>query len=486
MNLKKLLTGIPLAVVKGSKDIEVKSLCNNSQAASPGSLFFAKKGNQTDGHKFITGAISAGSVAIATDLFDPFLKGVSQIIHPDVKALEALIARKFYGNPSSKLLLVGITGTNGKTTCSYLIKHLLDFFGKEAGLVGTIESVIKNEKRPSSRTTADVLTNQKLLHEMVQEGCSSAVMEVSSHGLDQSRVSGIDFDVAVFTNLTKDHLDYHSSMEAYAAAKAKLFSSLENGKKKGLRSAVINQDSPFASLMMQNVKGPILTYGLLQTADLRAEDIELSPAGISCIICYKEKRYPFVSSLVGEFNVYNALAALGTALVVGMDLGLAIKALESFAGVAGRLERVETVSGKNVFVDYAHTGDALQNSLQALRKISKGKVFCVFGCGGERDRSKRPEMGAIAESLCDEVFVTSDNPRKESPEAIIEEILKGIKEVKNIKVEVDRKEAIKGAIARLQKDDVLLIAGKGHEDYQVFGDYTIHFDDRIIAKEYCR
>ncbi|MBX9923931.1 MAG: UDP-N-acetylmuramoyl-L-alanyl-D-glutamate--2,6-diaminopimelate ligase [Rhabdochlamydiaceae bacterium] len=489
MKLKQLVKGIPSLEIKGSKDVEILGLCNNSQFAAPGYLFFAKKGSKLSGNQFIRDAALAGSVAIATDLFDPFLKQVVQIVHPDVTALESLLTERFYDYPSHQLLSIGITGTNGKTTCSYLIKHFLDRVGIATGLIGTIEWIIKDKILPSNLTTPDAITSQKLLHEMKITGCQGVVMEVSSHALVQKRVACIDFDIAIFTNLTQDHLDYHETMEEYAKAKAILFSSLGshgNVGKSYPKLAIVNCDSPWASTMIRDLKAPLLTYGLCQESDVRAEEIKLSPKGSSCWICYRDLRLPFTTALIGKFNIYNYLAVIATAIGLNFDLPSILSILSSFPAVPGRLERVENQQGKNIFVDYAHTEDALKNVLEALREIAVGRVLCVFGCGGNRDKQKRPKMGAVAEKLSDALWITSDNPRGESPESIIQDILAGIQDVKKVCIEVDRRKAIEKAISQMKSDDVLLIAGKGHENYQVFSHHTIHFDDRIIAKEYCR
>jgi UDP-N-acetylmuramoyl-L-alanyl-D-glutamate--2,6-diaminopimelate ligase len=490
MKLKHLIKGIPSLELKGShKDVEITGLCNNSKLAAPGFLFFAKKGTKQHGNTFIMEVKAAGAAAVATDLFDPFLEGMVQIIHPDSVALEALLAERFYDYPSRKLFSVGITGTNGKTTSAYLIKHLLDSMGMSTGLIGTIEWIIKENVFPSSLTTPDTITNQKLLHEMVSAGCQSVVMEVSSHALDQKRVSGIDFDVALFTNLTQDHLDYHLTMEEYAKAKAKLFSSL--GKKTDFKKpypkiAIVNQDDPWAQEMIKDISVRPISYGLLEKADVRAEEIRLSANGSDCVICFKNKRIPFKSSLIGKFNIYNVLGVTAMAAAMGWDLEQVLSILSTFKTVPGRLERVENEEGRSIFVDYAHTEDALKNVLETLKQLSSARVLCVFGCGGNRDKQKRPKMGATAEQLADVIFITSDNPRGEDPEAIIQEILAGIQNKEKTFVEVDRKKAIELAISQMQKDDILLIAGKGHENYQVFSHHTIHFDDRIIAKGYGR
>jgi UDP-N-acetylmuramoyl-L-alanyl-D-glutamate--2,6-diaminopimelate ligase len=485
MKLKKLFEDVEGVEIRGSKEIEIKGLCNHSKLAAPGFLFFAKKGGSHNGAAFCQEAIFSGVLAIATDLFNPFLQDVTQIICPDVAKLESIIANKFYLNPSKELLTIGITGTNGKTTCSYLIKHILDALDCPAGLIGTVEWIVKDAVFPSQNTTPDQLTTQKLLREMRIKGCKSAVMEVSSHALDQERVRGIEFDVAVFTNLTQDHLDYHESMEAYAQAKAKLFAELKPGKKKYPKIAVLNKDSPWSPKMQEHTTAFVITYGFSDGADVRAEDLHLSPEGSFCKITYKGKTLPFHSKLIGKFNIYNCLASLAVFLAFGWDFAKILEILSNFTSVKGRLERVENPSGKHIFVDYGHTEDALQNVLQTLKEVfHKGRIFCVFGCGGNRDPFKRPKMGRAAEIFADRVFVTSDNPRGEKPEEIIKEILSGMQSKKNVQVEVDRRKAIFSAICELNADDVLLIAGKGHENYQIFSDRTIHFDDRIVAKEY--
>jgi UDP-N-acetylmuramoyl-L-alanyl-D-glutamate--2,6-diaminopimelate ligase len=480
MDIKKLVAGIPGIEIKGSPTIKITGLCNNSKSVAPGNLFFAKKGLTSKGGDFMKEAAQNGAVAIATDLFDPFLKGPTQIIYPDIAELEVILSDRFYGKPFEKLLSVGITGTNGKTTTSYLVKYLLDSLGKETGLIGTIEWIVKNSVFPSKQTTPDLLMNQKLWHEMVGSGCKAVVMEVSSHGLDQGRVRGVHFNRAIFTNLTQDHLDYHETMERYGEAKKQLFTSLDSS-----GYAILNKDSPWSEFMREGILAPSLTYGFSSEADVRAEELVLSSKGSSCVISYKNEKLPFLSKLVGKFNVYNLLSVIALGVSLDYPLSQILSVLSSFTAVDGRLEKVETVSGKNIFVDYAHTEDALKNTLLTLREVSEeGRIFCVFGCGGNRDRSKRPKMGAVAEALADKVFITSDNPRSEVPEEIIEEILEGITNREKICVEIDRRKAIALACAMLTPSDVLLIAGKGHERVQIFSDHIVHFDDRIVAKEY--
>jgi UDP-N-acetylmuramoyl-L-alanyl-D-glutamate--2,6-diaminopimelate ligase len=486
IKLKKLLRNISVEAIKGSKDVEITGLCSHSKTVAPGNLFIAKKGFLQDGAKFIAEAVSAGASAILTDLYDPFFPNVVQIIHPDVATIEAAIAKEFYNHPSNRLFLVGVTGTNGKTTTSYLVRHLLETNNERCGLIGTIECIVGQHIYPSTQTTPDILQNYKLFHEMVSTGCQGCVMEVSSHALQQGRVRSVEFDVAVFTNLTQDHLDYHKTIDAYAEAKSLLFSSLNNkGEKPYPKTAVINGDSPYASRMIKDCKVPVLTYGIDQSVDLKASEIHLSASGVEFTISYHDERHRCSSRLIGRFNIYNLLAATGVGLARGYRLQEIITKLSSFTAVPGRLERVPNAKGLNIFVDYAHTDDALANVLTTLQEIKKGRLITVFGCGGSRDQSKRPKMGAIVETLSDLAIITSDNPRNEDPEEIIRNILTGLKNPGQALVIVDREEAIQRAIQLATPQDIVLIAGKGHETYQVFSHHTIDFDDRIVARAAC-
>ncbi len=480
MKLKKILKDIPVEMVKGSKEIEISGITANSKLVAPGNLFIAKKGLTHDGARFIPEALAAGASAIVTDIYDPFLENVVQIVHLDARAIESELAKNYYQAADEALLLVGITGTNGKTTCSYLVKHLLEKLDIPCGLIGTIECIVGKNTLPSMLTTPDVITSHKLLYEMVANQCKAAVMEVSSQGLDQGRVRGMDFDIAVFTNLTRDHLDYHKTMEDYAAAKAKLFASL--GEKK---TAIANADDPHSSLLLNGCKARVLTYGIELPADVRATHLLLSSKGVQFQVHYQEEVQPFTSNLIGRFNVYNCLAAIAVGLSRGVSLPQVLEALRSFKKVPGRLERVANHRGLNIFVDYAHTDDALKNVLETLREIKKGRLITVFGCGGNRDPGKRPQMGAVAEEFSDQVLVTSDNPRGEDPSEIIKQILGGIKNLGQVIVEPDRKQAIEQAIRLTHENDILLIAGKGHETYQSLAHQTIDFDDRKIAQEAC-
>ncbi len=486
IKLKKLLKEIPVKEIKGPKDVEISGLCSNSKLVAPGDLFIAKKGLTHDGARFIPDAVASGAAAILTDLYDPFFSDVTQIIHPDVASVEAAIAKTFYGHPSDQLFLVGITGTNGKTTTSYLIRHLLLHCGIPCGLIGTIEWIVGEHVFPSGKTTPDILQNYKLFHEMLAKNCKACVMEVSSHALDQARVRSIEFDVAVFTNLTQDHLDYHKTMEEYANAKTKLFSTLlSQGAKAFPKKAVVNADSPYFSQMTEQCLAAILSYGIEKPSDLAAKNIHLSPEGTSFDVHYNNEIHPFNTSLIGRFNVYNLLAAIGVGIARGFPLRGILQALGPFTSVPGRLERVANEKNLNIFVDYAHTDDALFNVLTTLKELKKGRLITVFGCGGNRDAGKRPKMGSVAEALSDLAIITSDNPRHEDPDEIIRHIIAGLKKPANALVIVDREEAIRRAVQIAKPEDIVLIAGKGHENYQIFSDQTIDFDDRLAAKQAC-
>jgi UDP-N-acetylmuramoyl-L-alanyl-D-glutamate--2,6-diaminopimelate ligase len=483
MKLKHLLKNLENIEVKGSKHVDITGLSSNSKTIVPGNLFVAKKGFSSDGAVYIDEAIASGAAAVITDVYNPFLqKDVAQVITPNVKLLEGVLADRFYGSPSTQLFMVGVTGTSGKTTTTFMIRDMMEKLHSKCGLIGTVEWVVGDQVLPSTMTTPDVITNHKLLKEMLDHKCNAAVMEVSSHALTQLRVDRIDFDVAVFTNLSRDHLDYHKDMEEYAKAKALLFSSLQDPKK----IAVINADSEYAEHMTASTKATIIRYGVHSSADLYASDIELSALGVRFNVKYKGKSYPFVSSLIGHFNVYNLLACMGVGIAKGFSLEDIIQALTTFSEVPGRLQKVPNTKGYHIFVDYSHKPDALENVLKALLQFKKGRLICLFGCGGNRDAGKRPLMGKIAQMFSDEVFITTDNPRSEDPLQIIHDILQGIENRSKVLVEPDRREAIKKAISRMKEEDILLIAGKGHETYQIFSFGVEDFDDLLVAQQYCK
>ena len=480
IKLRKLLKDINVEVVKGSRDIEITGICSHSKFVAPGNIFVARQGSCHDGHQYVSEALTGGAIAILSDFYDPFLpSNITQIVHPEVRIIEGLLANRYYGSPSKELFVVGITGTNGKTTCTYMVKHIFDGLKRRCGLIGTIEYIIGNNRYPSSRTTPDVITNQKMLREMLSQGCEAAVMEVSSHGLKQRRVQEIEFNVAVLTNLSQDHLDYHDTMENYCEAKARLFESCS-------KAAIINVDDPWHKKILGNSKHEqLISYGINQKADLKAKNISLNSEGTSFTICYKGKEIPVSWKLIGRFNIYNFLATAAVGLTLDIDLKKICSLLSSFKGVPGRLESIPNNRGLNIYVDYAHTDDAIKNALECLQELKKKKIIIVFGCGGNRDQLKRPKMAEVAEKLSDFAIVTSDNPRNENISDICHDIVKGFTDPNKYFVETDRKKAIEKAIHQAEPDDIVLIAGKGHEPYQIFAHQTIEFDDRIVAATLC-
>ncbi len=484
MKLKTLLKDFASIEVKGSRDVEISGLCINSQLVAPGDLFIALQGDKFDGSEFILDAIAGGACAILTDMFNPFLKkNVTQVIVPKTRDILGALAAKFYGAPSLNLFLVGITGTNGKTTSSYLLRHLFEQEGFSTGLIGTISYIIGSYEYQAPRTTPDVVTIHKLLRDMVNQSCQAAVMEVSSHGLVQKRVSGVHFDVGLFTNTSAEHLDYHKDIHAYRQAKELLFlpkESSENAEVAPLKWAIINADEAWVPGVDKATK--VISYGFSKKADMQAEIISQNPENTKFEVSFQNKKYLVEWPFIGAFNVSNALGSLAAAYTKGIPLSKACKHLKSVPQIPGRLEKVANDQGLHVFVDYAHTDDALEKVLTSLQAVKERKVITLFGCGGERDKEKRPRMAAVAEKLSDQVVITSDNPRMEDPSKILDEIETGFKK-KNHKRVLDRSEAIYYALSQASEGDIVLIAGKGHEKYQVQGHQTHPFDDLAIAKD---
>jgi UDP-N-acetylmuramoyl-L-alanyl-D-glutamate--2,6-diaminopimelate ligase len=387
------------------------------------------------------------------------------------------LAATFFGDPSRKLKMIGVTGTNGKSTTTFLIKHLLERASQSTGLIGTVQYEVGERRLPASRTTPESLDLQELLLQCVEAGCRNVVIEVSSHALSQGRANEIEFDIGVFTNLTRDHLDFHNGMKDYFLAKARLFESLRQSQKKD-RKAIVNIDDPYGQQLVARFGRdlPIISYGMGARADFRASDFKVDMNGTSYRLDAKDKSYLVRLPLIGRFNIYNSLAALAAAHAVGLDVRNAVLALAKAPQIPGRLEAVPAKRKFQVFVDYAHTDDALLNVVKTCRDLNPNRLILVFGCGGNRDRAKRPLMGAVADQYADYAFITSDNPRKEDPEAIVRDVETGFKH-KNYEKIVDRKLAITRAIAMAQPRDIVLIAGKGHEKYQEFSDHTVPFDD---------
>lgn len=499
MQLAKLLEVLPGCSVSGPAEVEITCLAYDSRRVRPGGLFVAIKGFVHDGHEFVPDALSRGALAIVSEAEISVPSGVTLVRVKDSREALALLSAQFYGWPARNLRMIGVTGTNGKTTTTNLIRRLLQAAGHRVGLIGTINNYVGDEVLPVERTTPESLDLQELLSRMVQAGCSHAVMEVSSHALELKRVLGCKYDVAVFTNLTQDHLDFHKTLEMYRNAKARLFENLgrEIGVGPGLypsggsgQTAVINLDDPSGRIMAERTRARVITYGVDRPADIRASSIKVGSQGVSYHLATPAGEANLELRLTGRFNVYNSMAAVGAALAEGVDLNTICTTLESIAGVAGRFEAVDLGQDFGVFVDYAHTPDGLENILQTAREFARGRILLVFGAGGDRDRTKRPIMGELAARYADFSIVTSDNPRSEDPEAILRDIEVGVRRViqdpGRYRLEVDREKAIEEAINMARKDDVVLIAGKGHETYQIFRDRTIRFDDREVAGEKLR
>ena len=480
MTLGELAARVPGAVLTGDRNAAVSAVTYDSRKAGPGTVFVAIRGTATDGNRFVDAARKKGAVAVASE--DPPREGGAWLQVPDAREALATLAAEVLGRPAEALRLVGVTGTNGKTTTTYLLDAILRAAGHKTGLLGTVQYRVGDRLAEASRTTPESSDLQALFRQMADEGCDHAVLEVSSHSLELKRVHGCAFQVAVFTNLTRDHLDFHGDMERYFLAKRRLFDTY-------LRAdghALINLDDDRAPELIAAARGRVWTYAVAGgPADLQAVDVRLSLDATRFRARTPAGDLDVHTPLVGRFNVQNVLAALGAALALGVDPAAALRGIASVTGVPGRLERVQAGQDFTVVVDYAHTDDALKNLLETIRELRPRRVITVFGCGGDRDRTKRPLMGAVAARLSDVVVVTSDNPRSEPPEAILEEIQRGMNGGRRAERHaiVDRREAIVRALEMAATGDAVVIAGKGHETYQVLRDRTIPFDDRQIARE---
>jgi UDP-N-acetylmuramoyl-L-alanyl-D-glutamate--2,6-diaminopimelate ligase len=491
MNLFELSQQLLLSRTIGDPSIRIQSLEIDSRKVKPGCLFFCLPGHTVDGHDFAPQAIERGACALVTTRELPL--SVPQLIVPDTRQALAMIADFYYGRPSYALRPIGITGTNGKTTTTYLIEQIWTDVGVSIGVIGTIETRYGGLSLSMSGTTPDVLELQQIFHSMVKAGTERCVMEVSSHALEQGRVKGCRFRTAVFTNLTQDHLDYHGTMEAYEAAKGLFFSRLGNtfsDNPEDRAFSVLNADDPASLRFAKLTSSEVLTYGIENEAHVRASEVRITASGTSFTLDTFLGSRQVSLQLVGKFNVYNVLAALGAALCEGIDLDAAIQSLERIPGVPGRVEAVSEGQPFAVIVDYAHTPDSLDNVLRTVKELTAGDVICVFGCGGDRDTTKRPIMGRIAAEHANRLIVTSDNPRTEDPLAILRDIEAGLKEAEispeRYVLEPDRRTAIQIAVEMASPGDVVLIAGKGHETYQIIGGLTQPFDDRLVAKEAIR
>ncbi len=488
MYLSELIAVLEAKKVERFTDCEVVGIAYDSRKVLPGEVFFCIKGLVTDGHYYAAEAAKKGARALFIErmLDEEVDEDIPIVTVPDTRYAMALCSAHFYGYPSKELTLIGVTGTNGKTTTTYLIENCMRIAGGKTGLIGTVEYRIGELVKPVTRTTPESVDLQRMLRDMVGQGVEFVAMEVSSHGLELHRVAGCEFDGVVFTNLTTDHLDFHLSIEDYFAAKRRLFTEDRYGKD---RIAFINTDDPFGKRLFKETFLEKVSYGVEFPADYRAKDVRISSSGNHFLIEFNGQRVEAASSLRGAFNVYNCLAAFCVCDRFGLDKETILKGIVEFEGVPGRFENIDCGQDFTVIVDYAHTPDGLKNVLEASRDIAEGRVICVFGCGGDRDKSKRPVMGEVGVGLSDKCVITSDNPRSEDPIGIIEMILEGVKnkypETKYV-IEPDRRKAIFMAVAMAEPGDVVLIAGKGHERGQIFSDRIVPFDDREVAREAIR
>jgi UDP-N-acetylmuramoyl-L-alanyl-D-glutamate--2,6-diaminopimelate ligase len=498
MELRKILEGLEIKKLMGNPLQEITGIAYHSKRVEEGFLFAAIRGLEFDGHRFLEEAVERGAKALLIEEGGE-VPNRTMIIVPNSRQALARVSSNFYGNPSSKVKLIGITGTNGKTTTTYLLESIFKKAGYSVGVIGTINYRFGQKTISAPNTTPESLDLQRILWEMAKEGTSHVIMEVSSHGLDLDRVFGCQFDGVIFTNFTSDHLDYHKTLEHYFDNKRKLFSESLIKSQKPKRFAVTNRDDPKGEEIVQGIDLPVIRYGLNSSCDVSADQVVSTFEGLSCRMRTPKGEFIVHSKLMGEFNLYNILAAVATG--IGMEIPLeAIKnGVEELEGVSGRFEKVENQKRIHVVVDYAHTHDALERVLLGLRSIERGKIVTVFGCGGDRDRTKRPLMGEVAGRHSDLAILTSDNPRTEDPLTIIDEVEKGLKSLplrewhqddvgswrsmKGYLKVPDRREAIRIAIGLAQPLDTVLIAGKGHEDYQIIGKKKFPFDDRVEAKK---
>ena len=476
-------------------DVEIGGLQYDSRKVQQGDIFVAIKGVSTDGHNHINAAVSSGARAIVMEndasLPDSFFMhaGVVKIVVGNSRRALAVMSANYFGHPAKQLQLIGVTGTNGKTTTTYLIKQLLELsrpsMQGKVGLIGTIEYMVGEEKYPATHTTPESLELHKLFATMVRKGCTHVVMEVSSHSLHQDRVYGLEFTAAVFTNLTQDHLDYHGTMENYFQAKKILFDNLPSSS-----WAITNNDDAAGLKIVQGTKASVLTYGVSGGPDVSANNVSLSIDGTTFVLRHHKEELNLHAHLVGRFNVYNILAACSAGIALGIPAPSINRGVASFSSVPGRFERILSPDGWSAIVDYAHTPDALEKCLTTIRDVlpaqGSNKIITVFGAGGDRDKTKRPAMGKVVDALSDVAVVTSDNPRTEDPTAIIDDVLKGIGRKNDLLIEPDRRRAITNALSMARGGDIVLIAGKGHEDYQIVGKTKHHFNDREVVQEFIK
>lgn len=492
MRLGELIAGLDEKTLTGDPSLEIAGLTYDSRAVRPGQVFFAIRGFKVDGHAFIGQAVTAGAAAIVGE-DDLTLSGAAYVRVPDSRLAMALMAARFYGDPTKRLRLIGVTGTKGKTTTTTLVRQILTYAGTKCGLIGSNVNLVGDREVKAIRTTPESLDLQALFADMVSEGCQACVMEVASHALVLKRVAGCEYDIGVLTNIARDHLDFHETIENYIAAKELLFRDLGatyRGELKGFpKAAIVNADDAVSARMAAASRVPVITYGIDRPADFRATDIVQSHSGVSYTLEMGSVRMSISLRLMGRVNVYNSLCAFAIASAAGVDAEVIRAALAAAKPVEGRFEPVDAGQPFTVLVDYSHNESSLENVLLLARDFARdtsGRVIVVFGCGGDRDAGKRPGMGRLAVTLADHAVITSDNPRSEDPETILDDIEAGIREVGQPSPHdriTDRRAAIARALGLARRGDVVVIAGKGHETYQILKDKTVHFDDREVARE---
>ena len=486
--LKELTRLLDSAKVIGNETVKITSIEHDSRKVTAGSLFVCFIGTHFDGHNFIPQALDQGAAAIMTTRSDienlNLPDNVTVLVVPDMLKALAVIVPYFYDYPACNMRIIGVTGTNGKTTTTYMIRSILINAGYHVGLIGTIQIMMDSEIYPIHNTTPNVIDLQHILFEMQSKHMDYVVMEVSSHALAEDRIAGIEFDTAIFTNLTQDHLDFHGSMENYLAAKCKLFDNVSIKGRKLAKTAVVNVDDTAAETVLEHCSCQLFTYGIKHNADLQAYEATIKADGTKFAVHTSLGDMKLTLHVTGIFNIYNVLATIGAALAEHIDPILICRTLEHFKSVPGRFERIYAKAPFTVIVDYAHTPDGVENVLKTARQIAPKRVITVFGCGGDRDKTKRPIMGKLAAELSDIVIATSDNPRTEDPVEILKDIEVGISASIGDKIHeciVDRREAIMRAIKLAEAGDIVMILGKGHENYQILKDQTIQFDDREVA-----
>ena len=498
MKLSRLIEGVAISDFRGDRKVEIKGLAYDSRKVKPGFLFVALRGYNQNGHDFVKDAIRNGAIALVAETIDRgWIDNKISIVHvPDSRKTLSKLAVNYYHPPFEEMNFIGITGTNGKTTTCYLLESILLTAGAKPGVIGTINYRLPGRTWKAPVTTPESLDLMRVLRKMADASVSDVIMEVSSHALDQGRTNNCPFRVAVFTNLSRDHLDYHSSMEAYFEAKSRLFLSLRKKGPLDLTRAVINGDDPKGKLLVGMTDVPVLTYGLGKDCDVRADNIQVNRNGLTANLISPAGEIGIRSSLIGDFNIYNILAASAAGLCMDIDLNTVTSGIERLKEIPGRLELVKNRRSLTVVVDYAHTPDALLKALKAVKSIVRGRLITVFGCGGDRDMGKRWEMGRVAGSYSDLAIITSDNPRTEDPVIIASQVEEGVQEAGLRKLvnipkdglpasgyllDLNRGHAISSAISMADEKDLILIAGKGHEDYQIIGEKKRYFDDRKVA-----